>query len=74
MKAQPENLDKRDQERLRREVSIITEAISSEESEAWEKMQAGPIDIDKYEYETGAQIRMKMLLLKVKTPSRETGT
>ena len=34
------------------EVSIITEDISSEESETWEEMQAEPTDIDKYEYAT----------------------
>ena len=34
-------------------------SCSSEESEACEIMQAGPIDIDQYEYAAGAQIRMK---------------
>ena len=46
MKAPPKNLDKPEQERLPREVSVITEDISSEESEEWGKMQAGPIGID----------------------------
>ena len=32
------------------------------------KMHSGPIDIDKYEYATGAQIRMKMILRKERRP------
>ena len=37
-------------------------------------MQEGPIDIDQYEYATGAQIRMKTPSMNDKTPSGETGT
>ena len=58
-KAPPKNLDKPEQERLPREVPIIAEAIGSEESAAWGKMQSAPIDIDQYEYATGVQIRMR---------------
>ena len=72
MKEPPKNLYKPGQERLPCEVSIITEAIRSDGSEARGEMRAGPIDIDKYEYATGAKIRMEMPLLKEQTPSRET--
>ena len=42
-----------------KEVSISVEDSISEESEGCEEMQEGMINLDRYEYVTGAQIRMK---------------
>ena len=55
-------------------VTISEENSSSEESEECEKMQEGPIDIEQYEYVTGAQIRMQLQSRKKETSSKGTDT
>ena len=57
-KAPPRNLDQTGRERPPKEVKTVEER-SSDESEAWGKMQSAPIDVDQYEFATGAQIRMR---------------
>ena len=42
-----------------REVTISVEDSSSDESEEREKIQDGPIEIEQYDFATGAQMRMK---------------
>ena len=39
--------------------AVQIEESSSEESETWEKMQEGPIDVEQKEYSPGAHIRLK---------------
>ena len=61
-KAPPTNLltpKPAEEEKGSMEVAISEETSSSEESEECEKMQEGPIDIEQYEYATGAKMRMK---------------
>ena len=62
MKAPPTNLltpKPEEEAKESMEVTISEENSRSEESEECEKMQEGPIDIEQYEYVTGAQIRAK---------------
>ena len=69
MKSPPTNLltPKPAEEAKGTRATLSEENSSPEESEECEKMQEGPIDIDQYEYVTGAQIRMKMQLRKKET-------
>ena len=71
--APPNNLDQKEWGKAPKEVKMVEER-SSEESETWGKIQSEPIDIDQYEFATGAKIRMKMPAMKGKTPAREKGT
>ena len=76
-KAPPTNLltpKPAEEEKGSMEVAISEETSSSEESEECEKMQEGPIDIEQYEYVTGAQIRMQLQSRKKETSSKGTDT
>ena len=60
-----------DEQRSSREVTISVDDRSSDESEDREKMQDGPIDIEQYDYVTGAQMRMKNAIAEERDTGKE---